>query len=281
MSLECGYRPTYRLQPIPQLELEMPLELGLHDAGILRVIQDPLNLYGDYDTNLAISREGLRVIRPALDDVERQLREKGLASTRDRRLTYLSFAQQLGREAANDIRSRRVAIHLESHMAHRVVPVLKSPFLRREDESARADLLRVVLNRLPLPTDETPWEAIFDWRKDEEAQVQYRRIISAISAAAAKGAHPADFEDEIATKLDDYARAMAIRHRLMMHSRLEVLFVTSMELIEDLVRFKFGSAAKKLLATDRTEVQLLKDELSIPGREFAYIATATARFGSG
>jgi len=270
----------YKWQPIPDVELEMPLEFGLHDAGILRVITDPLNLRGNYDESLAIDLAGLRAVKPALDDVERQLREQGVADTRDGRLTYLSVGQQLGREAANDIRTRRVAIHLEAQSGTRVVPVLKSSFVRREEESSRVDLLRVVLNRLPLPNDATPWEAIFDWRQDEEAQIQYRRIISAISAAAANGVHPADFEDEIATKLDDYARAMALRHRMMAQSRLEVFFVTSMEVIEDLLHFKFGSAAKKLIAADRTEVQLLKDELSIPGREFAYIASANSRFGS-
>ena len=48
----------------------------------------------------------------------------------------------------------------------------------------RAAVIRVVINNLPLPAAETPWEAIVDWRSDPEAYAKYRVLRAWIARLA-------------------------------------------------------------------------------------------------
>ena len=59
---------------------------------------------------------------------------------------------------------------------------------------------------------------------------------------------------------------------------LETIIVTSAELMEDLVKFNWGKAAKGLFAIRRRHVELIEGELKSPGREIAYIYNARKSF---
>ena len=131
MPTYLAYRPTYKWQPVPGFEMEMPLEFGLSEKGILRHVADPFALHGSGPDARDVDREALEAVRPALEELERQIRASGEADKREGYLRYLGIGTALQREAANDIRSRRIAAHLEQETGERVVPILKSPSAER------------------------------------------------------------------------------------------------------------------------------------------------------
>lgn len=276
MPIYLAYRPTYQWQ-VEGIELEMPLEHGLERLGIIKHVDDAFKSYSAEGDALDVELQGLKAVKPTLTEVKIAMENSPL-DDEFKIIRYIEMARALARDAANDIRSRRSAADLEQELGERVVPILTSANMRVGHPDTRTDLLHVILKQMPLPDKETPWEAIFDWRRDEDAQTQYRRLIAAIGTAAEKGTHPSEFRDEIATRLDDYRSAMAIHHSKMQTSRLEVFFITSLEILEDVFHARFGGAAKKLLSIGRAETDLLENELKIPGREFAYIASVNARF---
>ena len=153
-----------------------------------------------------------------------------------------------------------------------------------EPQSVKVDgqpdmTLRIVLQQLPLPTASTSWEAISDWRGDAEARRMYARLRTWMNRAARTHANPRETADEVSSLLADYETYMALHHRAMRHSRLEVVLTTSAEILEALTAFRWSTAVKRLLDLRRSETALLSSELEAPGREVAYIDRCRQRFG--
>jgi len=140
--------------------------------------------------------------------------------------------------------------------------------------------LRITLGQLPLPAIDTPWDAIWDWREDDMARRMYARLRAWISRAARNHDSTRETIDELAAQLADYDSYMALHHRNMVHSRLDVIITTTAELLESLVTFRLSAAVKQLLNLRRAEINLLKTELDAPGREVAYLYESHRRFGS-
>lgn len=142
-----------------------------------------------------------------------------------------------------------------------------------------SEALQVAVNQLPLPQEDTPWEAIWDWRNDRDARRMYLRFRTWINRIASTHASVREMSDEAASQLADYQAYMAIHHRHMRQSRVEVFVTTTAEIIESLATFRLSSAVSRLFDLRRSEIRLLKGELDAPGREVAYIDAAQRRFG--
>ena len=57
-------------------------------------------------------------------------------------------------------------------------------------------------------------------------------------------------------------------------------FVASMEILENLAKFKWGSAAKGMISIANRKAELLKLEMSSPNLEVNYIMRANQKFGA-
>lgn len=145
--------------------------------------------------------------------------------------------------------------------------------------TTRAEALRVILYQLPLPSNDTPWEAIRDWRNDAEAREKYLVLRAWISRLARERLNSSDIEEEIAAKLATYQSYMAVQHKKMQRSRFEAIILPLAQAAEDALRLRLSSAAEKLVGLFRQELTVLESELTAPGREIAYIATSHDRFG--
>jgi hypothetical protein len=159
-----------------------------------------------------------------------------------------------------------------------VLPLLRSRSLAGMNTSSRTTIVHVVMNAMPAPSGDTPWEAIVDWRADEDAVEKYRQLRAWIARAAKQPVQAADVSDELAAMLTSYKRYMSIQHKKMKLSRLEAVIIPIAEACEDLMRLKLSSAVKRVCGLIREDVQLLEAECRAPGREVAYIAAADERF---
>jgi hypothetical protein len=171
-----------------------------------------------------------------------------------------------------------VAQELNSDQSQYAVPLLSTLHLTEGTVSSAANVLRVVLHALPLPGANTPWEAISEWRSDEAAGRKFRRLRHWINSTIRRNALSYDLVDELATLIDDYETYMALQHQHFRKGTTEIIATTSLEFIEDVVKFKPSQLISKLFDISRDEVRLIEAELRAPGREVAYISAARERF---
>jgi hypothetical protein len=171
----------------------------------------------------------------------------------------------------------RIAKHIRPASNERVVPLLRSASSLAVAGGAAAVLLHVVLKELPLPSADTSWAAIMEWRNDETARQQYRRLLAWISRSAASGMDTVDAYDQFASMIDDYAAYMSSKHQTFTRTSIGVFITTTAEIIESVASFKLSTAVKSLceLFTKRVDIPL---DFGAPGREVAFIVSARKRF---
>jgi hypothetical protein len=88
-----------------------------------------------------------------------------------------------------------------------------------------------------------------------------------------------ELEDELAFLQSEYEQHMKIHRVKAGYGSLETIVVTGAEVVENLFKLKWSSAAKALFSLSKRQVDLLEAERAAPGRHLAYIVEAQRRFG--
>lgn len=132
-------------------------------------------------------------------------------------------------------------------------------------------VVRIVLNSLPILDDKTPWEAILDYRRDPASNHHLTALRRWMRAVAQDERSSADIEDELRYALHEYEEH--IRHHRLKYYRgaLVVILTTAADVIEHILRLKFGTAARALFSVAEQRAALLEAERLAPGRELAFI----------
>jgi hypothetical protein len=144
----------------------------------------------------------------------------------------------------------------------------------------RADILRVVVNEFPTPDEETPWEALIDFKRDPDSAAKLFGIREWVREIATEGRDLPGVQDKLKYLLSEHVAHMA-RHKLK-YSRgaLEAVVVTGAEIAEDLVKFKWKELAKMLFSIRTKQIELLEAEANSPGNQLAYLLHTQRKFGA-
>ncbi len=145
-------------------------------------------------------------------------------------------------------------------------------------EVDRDEVIRLTIREFPMPSDKTPWEAIQDFKKDQEAQDKYMALRKWINKTGKSGLQYYEVKDELMGLLNEYNKSIALHKMKHQTGTLEVVVCTTAEILENLARLKLSSAMKTIFSINRQNIKLLEDERNIPGREVAYISNAIQRF---
>lgn len=161
--------------------------------------------------------------------------------------------------------------------------ILSGNALGYEHSKAGADsnssVLDIVLTGVPQPAAGTPWEAILDWRHDEEAQTKFRRLKNWMNAASKrKDLDLEHLRDEVAYLLDEYQNYMKIQNAKFSSGVLRTIVTTSAEILESLVKLNFKNLAEMPFKINDAHIALQEAEIKAPGRELAYIVDIQRRF---
>lgn len=174
---------------------------------------------------------------------------------------------------------RTVALIISENYYANAIPILHLPLKLPIEAKKRSDqIFDVIIKSLPIPTEDTPFEQILEFRQDERARAtlsglrDWQNEISKSSLSAR----------EIATRLEhlvhEYESQLKL-HRLKYKTGVfNTLITTSAEIIEHMSRLKFSSAANALFSIRSRKIALLEAERSTVGREVAYISLARKRF---
>ncbi len=160
--------------------------------------------------------------------------------------------------------------------AYPVVP----DFEFEEGPKRYAEVLLIVLKKVPAPNDTISWDEVFEFRDNEGTKRQLGALRSFARRVARGSLEPGDIEEEIESSIRSYEEYMSVKKMAHRKSALEIAVVTTAEIAEDLVKIRWGKLAQSLFEIRRRRVQVVEAELHAPGRELAYLVSATERFGS-
>lgn len=192
-----------------------------------------------------------------------------------------TIALNIANEVTADLRVRGLCVAISKRTAIDTVPICTlgfPPILPKASHAAAAstNILRVALDSLPVPDDDCPWMDILDFRSESrDQQWAFRRFLNDV---ATKRQTEAEIRDDIEWTVNQYRKAMEVHRMKSTQSLVEVFLISPLEVIEDLVKFKWSKIAKGSLQVHKRKVDLMEAEMRAPGRECAYVFDAREHF---
>jgi hypothetical protein len=132
---------------------------------------------------------------------------------------------------------------------------------------------------VPLPATDTPFEALIDFRSDPAVRADFLSLHRWAATIAQMRKSPSEISEEIEYLISQYQRHMLVHKIEAGVGVVENVVTVAAEALEDLVKLKWGAAAKLLFSFRKRKAAILKAELNAPGRELAYLVKALDTLG--
>jgi hypothetical protein len=137
---------------------------------------------------------------------------------------------------------------------------------------------RVVLTEMPALDTKAPWEDVLSFRAEKRTQHLIRKLRLWIRKTVAEEWSPSELEDEVRELVYEYGNHLGIARLSGGRGIWEFLITGAAELVEDVVKLRFGKIAKLATAMIDRKVRFLEEEAKAPGRELALIPEMKQRF---
>lgn len=204
-------------------------------------------------------------VKPYNPQVENKIEPSRLKSLQEQQFTLI----------------RLMAIVMEASKG--VTAVTTAPYTeytRELQNSSKSDVAQVVIKKLPLPSNETPWEQLIDYRNDAKTQrllLSLRRWINKIST---QNLSSLEIEDEIEFLINEFQEHMKLHKMKANTETMEVITNSVSDVLGNLLTLKFSKFLEPLFAIKKQQLSLLEAELNAPGKELAYIIKSRETFNS-
>lgn len=153
-------------------------------------------------------------------------------------------------------------------------------YTRELPNSSKSNVAQVVINNLPLPNNETPWEQIIDYRNDAETQKLLLALRRWISKVSTQNSSPLEIEEEIESLIHEFQEHMKLHNMKANAEALEVIVNSTSDVLGNLLTLKFSKIIEPLFAIKKRQLSLLEAELTAPGKAMAYIIKSRDTFQS-
>ena len=183
----------------------------------------------------------------------------------------------------SSIYSRFASIVLNEHFRENnyyplVAPTnyLKSYYDSKRDDDWRVETLKskvvnLIINKMPVPDDSVSWDQLKNFKSDPDSKKKLLGLRTWIAEISQKQFSLSEISEKLEYLLEEYSAQMKNHKLKYTLSSLETVLVPTLEVLENLIKFKFSKAAKVLFDLKRNQFQLLEAEAKFPGREIAYL----------
>jgi len=171
------------------------------------------------------------------------------------------------------LNARNYSVLLNKKEADSYTPIIRSKtnHFVEEDVTNVSVVLSIVLKKFPQLSAENNLEAFIDFKQDPEGQIKLARLKDWILETSKKEYSDKEIEQKLDYLLIEYSKHLEIHQLKYNLGIVETLVVTSLEIIESLVKLNFSKAAKVLFDLGKQNVNLLDAEQKLTGKEIAYI----------
>ena len=149
-----------------------------------------------------------------------------------------------------------------------------APFFAKE----KSDITRVVLSKLPVPVEDTPWEDVIGFKQDGKTQDQIHRLRRWMRTANENPFDERRVSEEIEYLLDDYESHMSKHLKKHKLSMIEAAFATPLGIAEDIVKINWSNIPNRFFKIAHQKIDLDITESTCKGNEVAYIHSARKAF---
>lgn len=202
-----------------------------------------------------------------------QKMERKKRKTDKQRTEFLALTSQTFR-----IDSILTSINLRNNFELDAYPVYYESFILPELNTSNRNVVQIVLKSLPIPDEQTSWEQINEFRGDTDSKSKFLALRNWMAEVARAELTPIEIEQKLEYLIDQYLQHIRLHKMKANTSIVETIVVTTAELLEDTIKFKWGDMAKKLFSLKQRKIALFEGELTNPGREVAYIIKAKKTF---
>jgi len=178
---------------------------------------------------------------------------------------------------SHDISVRLDAIQLRKDNSSEFYPALRTnqTFQGRVKKS---EVIQFLLNDIPEPDFNTPWEKILEFRADEDIRNKYLALTNWVNKVAASPTSLSDVKDEYEYLYSEYIKYFKLHKMKYNNTLLEVIVNARAGVLMALQSGEFITSFKNLFQLNLSHVKLLEEEGKLPGKEVAYIYHAKQRF---
>jgi hypothetical protein len=225
----------------------------------------------------------LRAYLAANSQISNIYREIMLGFAPARLLTSSKFSSM--HDALQQFRARVCAQNMQHSyglMASSLLssPLIIPPALKHIDfPRSSTDVVDVVLDKLPMPSERTPWEAILDFKADKEAQGYLQGLKVWMSDVARQKLTATEASEKLDWLLFQHKKHLEMHKLSYRWGSLGGTSVAAAEILEDLAKIKWGKAAGAIVSIFDKRLELMKSELDNPAKEVSYIVKAQEQFG--
>ena len=181
----------------------------------------------------------------------------------------------------NEYFARALSFFLNREPGKFTVPLLSElsslDFLKKTKKS---EIVRIILDDFPIPDELTPWEEILQFKSKHDIKHQYLGFRVFLSELAQSKLSLNEIEEKIIFMLNEYKDQLKLHNLKTRLTKIESSFLVVPEFLENIIRLKFGAAAKSLLKIEHNKIITIESETSLKGREVAYMVSAKHHFTS-
>ncbi len=215
----------------------------------------------------------------------RELELESEAKKKEKDRDFAKFFVTLNSQS--QFHARLYAKHLQRSEAASASVILSTPLIFPEGVKSSSDrsgptstnVIDVILKRLPMPSKQTPLEAILDFRMDPEAAGYLNGLRLWINDAVQKKLTTLEAKEKLEWLLFQHQQHLRIHKLAAGWGTFGATFVAIAEIVEDLAKLKLGKAAAAIVSIGDRKLDLLKAEASSPFKEVNYIVKAQEEFG--
>jgi len=194
--------------------------------------------------------------------IKEQLTNPGLDSNSKLKLVghFLQVGEHLSRIFGCLLRGRGM----------RAYPVL-STSLQKQSNASPSDVIEIVFNNFPTPSEDTPWELILDYRADPDSRAKFFALRNWINETIRANLSPIEIEEKLEHLLTEYKRHLELHKMKTNTGTIETVVMSGLQITENLAKLKLKELGNVLFAAKHRKLALYEGELTAPGHELAYI----------
>ena len=193
------------------------------------------------------------------------------------------FLSELGKPnnqpQIHDQLARTLALYVREGQKVDGVALTQIPATDGAPDGAKANVLRVVFENLPVPNESCSLEEIIDFSREAREQNLVQRLRVFTTELAGGGLTVADVRDRLAHLSAEHSLALQHHRRAARRGALETVLVAGAEIVAALKTGRFSAAAGAAVGLSASNASLLLGEMGLPGREVAYLVRSHEQFG--
>jgi hypothetical protein len=204
-----------------------------------------------------------------LEQLRKQLDDPELDS--DTKLKIVGYFLRAGEHVA-----RMFGCLLRSQ-GMKAYPVL-STTLSKQSTALPSDVIEIVFNNFPTPSEDTPWEQILEYRADPDSRANFFALRDWINEITHASLSPIEIEEKLEHLLAQYERHLKLHKMKTNKGVVETVLTSGAGFAENLCKGNFSKIANMLFTAKHRKLALYEGELTAPGHELAYILKTQEAF---